>query len=1724
MENTRKKHTCEFCGFQGKSQEDVLKHTRLSHNTHRKKTIFTCNKCLRSFSRKSTLKRHLLHCCKCKVCNEFSTDQTDFEEHKKNCFLAINCEYCSKSFLNQKKLTDHKKKCSAVFCSSCQKLFHSPDELETHYASHKTLELLKKSRRSSFTCGQCGSKFDDLNSLKAHEISKNHARAGSSKEKISRNFDCRKCKQSFPNRSELYFHQRHYHEQSGAGSDKTNFQSPIWEAENRKAPWEDESGKVIDNELKTMYDLHKSLILQKNEKGKLVKVYNFSIDNGVTANDFFKHLDEIYQEQDNAFRINMSFGFILVNVETKEYRFFKPYNNEEIFSNPVRISSYKQIGNLKKKVSSLDLQTYLMRQRENTKWKPVLLTNVKYVVTLTNFTLGAGGVKLPDYIHNRRCIRGFTNDSRTGDVYEDNLCMFRCLSHHLNKKPKSLERVVRKLCQRWLNHKKSSISMKNFKGVRMSEIPEFEKLFEVNINIFELKENGVAKPHFRSAKNYKINGKKNNLNLNIYENHVSYISDLGVYSSKFECRTCERLFAKKAYWKKHENICKNFKRWKFPGGYYKSNESIFDTLESYEIFVPKENRIFPWFAVFDMESLLINDEYNTQSHTFTKKHKPISVGICSNVEGFQNEYCIVEKDEKKLFTDMTEYMHKIQQKAFSLAREKWKCVFEKLNQIELQFSNTKNQDKSDEEDNDSLQREENETEPVSTEFQEKVSRTNAYYDFLKNLDNWEMQYDDFTSESEEDESDSEETNNLNTILENENEIDESDDNYTENTYENENATDESDNNYSNDSRKNENEIDESSDDVDSQLSDDEIENNAFEMLENEEENNTVCNLMSMKIKQLREKFIMYCAQIPVLGFNSSSYDLNLIKPELIDCFDFSDSKNAFIVKKGNRYLCLGNTKFKFLDICQYLPPATSYSKFLKSFEVEEKKKFFPYEWFDDENKLDYTTLPPIEAFYSSLKSQNTLESEWVEFEKVVLEGNTVEKALKILKLNDIPKTKEENYEELKKLWKDKNFKTMTCFLRDYNIADTFPFVKAVENMRKFYDDKGIDIFKSAISTPGIARKMVFSYSEATGASHSLFDVKNKDLYDKIKKNTIGGPSIIFTRHHKVDETFIRNKSDKICKKIMGFDANALYLWAIGQMLPIGDFVRRKDVNNFSPKVQTKYASAFDWLEWTSLKKGVTIKHKQNTGREKRIGPYLVDGFDSFNKTVYEYDGCYWHGHNCYLNSKTKSQKELEKEIERKKRTEIRKKFIEKCGYTVISKKECEYLKELKENPQLKQFVNERRPNFFRKNPGSVSTKALLKAILEDEIFGMFEVDIEVPEVWRGNFKNHLPPMKYFEEMSPLFATVEVPYTSFGKHMQDFVENENLSKNPRKLLIGGMKGEHLLLATPLLKWYLEHGMCVTKIHEVVEYNSAECFKQFMKDVTQARVDGDRNTSLAVQADTMKLIGNSAYGSMIMRKENHTTVIYTKQTKKATKLVNCPYFKKLTEIGNDIFEIEKERKSVKLDMPIQLGYFILQYAKLRMLQLYYDFFDVYLNRTDFEYLEMDTDSAYLALSKSNLSELIKPDLREKYLKGIKEFCHQECIESDTNFHWFPRECCSNHLTLDKRTPGLFKIEFEGDEMIGLCSKTYTVSREDCMKFSCKGINKRYVNNPMEIMKGVLESKKNADGENRGIRVYNGGVFSYVSKRIGFNYFYCKREVLEDGVHTIPLTLTLNPLKNS
>lgn len=51
--------------------------------------------------------------------------------------------------------------------------------------------------------------------------------------------------------------------------------------------------------------------------------------------------------------------------------------------------------------------------------------------------------------------------------------------------------------------------------------------------------------------------------------------------------------------------------------------------------------------------------------------------------------------------------------------------------------------------------------------------------------------------------------------------------------------------------------------------------------------------------------------------------------------------------------------------------------------------------------------------------------------------------------------------------------TFRDFLVWYNDLDISPFVKAVERFQQFYFQKGIDVFKSAISVQGIARQLLF---------------------------------------------------------------------------------------------------------------------------------------------------------------------------------------------------------------------------------------------------------------------------------------------------------------------------------------------------------------------------------------------------------------------------------------------------------------------------------------------------------------------------------------------------------------------------------------------------------------------------------------------------------------------------
>ena len=112
----------------------------------------------------------------------------------------------------------------------------------------------------------------------------------------------------------------------------------------------------------------------------------------------------------------------------------------------------------------------------------------------------------------------------------------------------------------------------------------------------------------------------------------------------------------------------------------------------------------------------------------------------------------------------------------------------------------------------------------------------------------------------------------------------------------------------------------------------------------------------------------------------------------------------------------------------------------------------------------------------------------------------------------------------------------------------------------------------------------------------------------------------------------------------------------------------------------------------------------------------------------------------------------------------------------------------------------------------------------------------------------------------------------GEHMTSYCLENEINFNHKRLLISGLRARKILLATPLLKWYLNNNCEVTKIYQIIEFQPKYSFRSFIDKVTQHRIEGDQNPDKAIIGDTYKSLSNRSYGSILMDRTRHSNVRY------------------------------------------------------------------------------------------------------------------------------------------------------------------------------------------------------------------------------------------------------------
>ena len=154
------------------------------------------------------------------------------------------------------------------------------------------------------------------------------------------------------------------------------------------------------------------------------KTVNFLLkDEGVDS--ICNVLYEVFAKITRVSKMNVSFGYILSNNETGEYRYYYSSDNTTVLPKPRLVEIFEQFKLLKQDIFSTDFIEKFTNFRDSTKWSFFCLSNVSLHAThLSRRPMGSTDqdvIGIPDFIKSARRMWTLTFNKSTKRKLNDNL-------------------------------------------------------------------------------------------------------------------------------------------------------------------------------------------------------------------------------------------------------------------------------------------------------------------------------------------------------------------------------------------------------------------------------------------------------------------------------------------------------------------------------------------------------------------------------------------------------------------------------------------------------------------------------------------------------------------------------------------------------------------------------------------------------------------------------------------------------------------------------------------------------------------------------------------------------------------------------------------------------------------------------------------------------------------------------------------------------------------------------------------------------------------------------------------------------------------------------------------------------------------------------------------------------------------------------------------------------
>ena len=272
-----------------------------------------------------------------------------------------------------------------------------------------------------------------------------------------------------------------------------------------------------------------------------------------------------------------------------------------------------------------------------------------------------------------------------------------------------------------------------------------------------------------------------------------------------------------------------------------------------------------------------------------------------------------------------------------------------------------------------------------------------------------------------------------------------------------------------------------------------------------------------------------CYQVPVVFHNLRGYDGH----HLMEAIGKYKNRNiSCIANNSERYITFSLSGLQFIDSFQFM--GTSLEKLVSNLNSEEfvflhkfitgndkqqlllRKGVYPYDYMDNPCKLQETSLPAKEEFFSKLNEEEITD---------------------------------EDYRHAQNVWKAFDCQSMGDYHDVYLKSDVLLLADVFESFRTM----ALQTYKldpaHYFTAPGLSWDAMLKLTDV-----KLQLIDDPDMYLMIENGLRGGVSVITKKHATANNPLVEGYDEtKPTNYLMYLDANNLYGWAMSQKLPEKEF-------------------------------------------------------------------------------------------------------------------------------------------------------------------------------------------------------------------------------------------------------------------------------------------------------------------------------------------------------------------------------------------------------------------------------------------------------------------------------------------------------------------------------------------------------------------------------------------